>query len=75
MITRVRLEILKEIRNFIHTNSYSPTIREICEMIGIKSTSSIHRHLNVLEEDGYIKRKEASPRALRITEKGAGIIQ
>lgn len=71
----VRLEILKEIKSFIHRNSYSPTIRELTEAMGFKSTSTVHQHLGILERDGYIERKEASPRAMRITEKGLGMVQ
>lgn len=48
---------------------YPPSIREICEYMGLKSTSSTHGYLVTLEEKGLIKRDPTKPRALEITSK------
>lgn len=62
-----------DILNFIKYKSaeegFPPTIREICVGVGIKSTSTVHHHLNKLEEKGYIRKKSAKNRALEVVEK------
>lgn len=47
-------------------HGYAPSIRELCKISGLASTSSVYAHLKSLEEMGYIKRKEDSPRAIAI---------
>lgn len=47
---------------------YSPTIREICAGVGLSSSSTVHRHLIKLEEQGYIVRKPNCPRCIVLTE-------
>ena len=48
-------------------NSIVPTVREICEATGIKSTSTVHAALSSLEENGYITRDAKSSRSIRLT--------
>ncbi|MEI7884262.1 MAG: transcriptional repressor LexA [Clostridia bacterium] len=50
-------------------NGYPPSVREIGKAMGLSSTSSIHRHLKLLEEQGYLKRNAAKPRAIEINYK------
>ena len=45
---------------------YAPTIREICRMVGVASTSSVYAYLKILEEKGYIARKMDASRAIAI---------
>lgn len=45
---------------------YPPTVREICETVRLKSTSSVHSHLETLEKNGYIRRDPTKPRAIEI---------
>ncbi|WP_312288091.1 transcriptional repressor LexA [Terrisporobacter sp.] len=45
---------------------YPPSVREICDGVGLRSTSTVHSHLNVLEELGYIRRDPTKPRAIEI---------
>ncbi|SHH76043.1 repressor LexA [Caloranaerobacter azorensis DSM 13643] len=68
MITKRQVEILKAIDTYIKEKGYSPTIREICKMVNLKSSSTVYEHLRKLEKAGYIKRKESSPRAMTLTE-------
>ena len=49
-----REKILKYIKNEIVTKGIPPTIREICDEVGLKSTSSVQYHLNILEEVLYL---------------------
>jgi len=45
---------------------FAPSIRELCKISGLASTSSVYAHLKSLEDLGYIKRKEDAPRAIAI---------
>jgi len=75
MITNKQLDILKLIHKHTMDMGYGPTIRELCELAKIKSTSTIHGHMSRLESKGYIRRKESSPRAIKITEIGLEILK
>lgn len=66
MLTERQSQVLDAIVEYIKENGYSPSVREIGERVGLKSSSTVHGHLKKIEEKGYIERKESSPRALRI---------
>ncbi|MCI8287252.1 MAG: transcriptional repressor LexA [Lachnospiraceae bacterium] len=59
-------EILDYIKEEILRKGYPPTVREICETVRLKSTSSVHSHLETLEKNGYIRRDPTKPRAIEI---------
>ncbi|WP_276949030.1 transcriptional repressor LexA [Acetatifactor muris] len=59
-------EILDYIKEEILKKGYPPTVREICETVRLKSTSSVHSHLETLEKNGYIRRDPTKPRAIEI---------
>ena len=59
-------EILDYMKNEILNKGYPPAVREICEAVNLKSTSSVHSHLETLEKNGYIKRDPTKPRAIEI---------
>lgn len=59
--------IIKFIRDYPH--QYPPTVREIGIGVGLKSSSTIHHHLNVLVEQGYIERRPNCPRCIALTDK------
>ena len=59
-------EILEYMKNEILNKGYPPTVRDICEAVHLKSTSSVHAHLETLEKNGYIKRDPTKPRAIEI---------
>ncbi len=65
-ITVKQQEILDYIKNEILKKGYPPTVREICETVHLKSTSSVHSHLESLEKNGYIRRDPTKPRAIEI---------
>lgn len=50
-------------------NGYPPGIRDICVALGMRSTSTVHNHLTVLEEKGYIRRHPTRTRSIEIVEK------
>ena len=59
-------EILEFIKNEILNKGYPPTVRDICEAVHLKSTTSVHSHLETLEKNGYIRRDPTKPRAIEI---------
>ena len=59
-------EILEYIKQEILNKGYPPAVREICEAVNLKSTSSVHSHLETLEKNGYIRRDPTKPRAIEI---------
>ncbi len=65
-ITAKQKEILEFIKAEILKKGYPPAVREICEAVNLKSTSSVHSHLETLEKNGYIRRDPTKPRAIEI---------
>ncbi len=65
-ITAKQQQILDYIKDEILHKGYPPTVREICETVNLKSTSSVHSHLETLEKNGYIRRDPTKPRAIEI---------
>ena len=65
-ITAKQREILEYIKQEILNKGYPPAVREICEAVHLKSTSSVHSHLETLEKNGYIRRDPTKPRAIEI---------
>ena len=59
-------EILEYIKEMILKKGYPPAVREICEAVHLKSTSSVHSHLESLEKNGYIRRDPTKPRTIEI---------
>ena len=65
-ITDKQREILEYIKETILKKGYPPAVREICEAVRLKSTSSVHSHLEQLEKNGYIRRDPTNPRTIEI---------
>lgn len=65
-ISAKQKEILEYIKSEILKKGYPPAVREICEAVDLKSTSSVHSHLETLEKNGYIRRDPTKPRAIEI---------
>ena len=65
-ISNKQQEILDYIKEEILKRGYPPAVREICEAVNLKSTSSVHSHLETLEKNGYIRRDPTKPRAIEI---------
>lgn len=65
-ITKKQQEILDFIKSEILNRGFPPAVREICEAVHLKSTSSVHSHLESLEKSGYIHRDPTKPRAIEI---------
>lgn len=67
-ITEKQNVILQYIKSEILAKGYPPSVREICNAVGLKSTSSVHAHLESLEKNGYIHRDPTKPRAIEIVD-------
>ncbi|MBU3217637.1 transcriptional repressor LexA [Clostridium estertheticum] len=59
-------EIYNFIKDQVQLKGYPPSVREICVAVGLKSTSTVHGHLERLEKKGYIRRDPAKPRAIEL---------
>ena len=69
-ISAKQKEILEYMKTQIINRGYPPAVREICEAVNLKSTSSVHSHLETLEKNGYIRRDPSKPRAIEIVDDG-----
>lgn len=67
-ISAKQQQILEFIKDEILRKGYPPAVREICEAVHLKSTSSVHSHLETLEKNGYIRRDPTKPRAIEIVD-------
>ena len=65
-ISAKQLEILEYIKSQILERGFPPAVRDICEAVNLKSTSSVHSHLETLEKNGYIRRDPTKPRAIEV---------
>jgi len=67
-LTPKQEEIYNIIKDSILKKGYPPSVREIGELVGLKSTSSVHAQLNTLEKKGYIRKDPSKPRTIEITD-------
>ena len=67
-LTDKQKEIFNVIKDSILNKGYPPSVREIGELVGLKSTSSVHAHLSSLEKKGYIRKDPTKPRTIEITD-------
>lgn len=74
-ITPKQKEILEYIKNEILRRGFPPAVREICEAVHLKSTSSVHAHLETLEKNGYIRRDPTKPRAIEIIDDNFNLVR
>ena len=59
-------QVLEFIQEEIRSRGYPPTVREICQGLGLRSSSTVHAHLSQLEKKGYIRRDPTKPRAIEV---------
>ncbi|MBR3761571.1 MAG: transcriptional repressor LexA [Lachnospiraceae bacterium] len=65
-LTSKQEQILEYLKECILKKGYPPAVREICDAVNLKSTSSVHSHLETLEKKGFIRRDPTKPRAIEI---------
>ena len=74
-ISKKQQEILDYMKNEILNRGFPPSVREICEAVNLKSTSSVHSHLEALEKNGYIRRDATTPRAIEIIDDNFNLVR
>ena len=74
-ISKKQSEILEYMKNEIPNRGFPPSVREICEAVSLKSTSSVHSHLETLEKNGYIRRDPTKPRAIEIVDDNFNLVR
>ncbi|MFQ7552595.1 MAG: transcriptional repressor LexA [Blautia marasmi] len=74
-ISKKQSEILEYMKNEILNRGFPPSVREICEAVNLKSTSSVHSHLETLEKNGYIRRDPTKPRAIEIVDDNFNLVR
>ncbi len=70
-LTSRQIDVLEYIKRVLQTKGYPPTVREICDAVGLKSPATVHAHLKTLEDKGYIRRDSSKQRALEIVGENA----
>ena len=68
-------EILDYIKSQILERGFPPAVRDICDAVHLKSTSSVHSHLEALEKNGYIRRDATKPRAIEIIDDNFNLVR
>lgn len=66
-------EILSFIKQEIRRKGYPPSVREIGDAVGLMSSSTVHGHLQTLEDKGYIRRDATKPRAIEVLESSSDV--
>lgn len=74
-ISAKQQEILEYIKSEILNKGYPPSVRDICDAVHLKSTSSVHSHLETLEKNGYIRRDPTKPRAIEIIDDNFNLVR
>lgn len=63
-----KAEILDFLNRFIHDNGYAPSVREIAQAVGLRSTATVHYHLNALRDEGAISMDQMKNRTITLSE-------
>lgn len=66
MLNKKESDTLNVLVEYINQNGYAPSVREIMQILGLKSPSTVHRYLKRLQSKGFIERKENFSRAIRV---------
>lgn len=74
-LTTKQEEILNFIKQEILTKGYPPSVREICQAVQLKSTSSVHAHLESLERKGYIRKDPTKPRTIEVVDDSFNLVR
>lgn len=73
-LSQRQIDILEYIKRVIREKGYPPSVREIGDAVGLMSSSTVHGHLQTLEEKGYIRRDPTKPRAIEILDSSSDTI-
>lgn len=65
-LSPMRQRILEFVTDSTRANGYPPTVREICDAVGLRSPSTVHSHLKILQEGGYLEKSDHKTRTLSV---------
>lgn len=71
--SEIHMQVLDFILESIEEQGYPPSVREICQKLHVKSTSTVHKYLNELEDSGFIQRENAKNRSIRVLRQGKNV--
>lgn len=74
-LSQRQTNILEFIKEEIRKKGYPPAVREIGEAVGLLSSSTVHGHLQTLEDKGYIRRDPTKPRAIEILDSSSDALE
>lgn len=74
-LTHRQTDILEFIKRVIRQKGYPPSVREIGDAVGLMSSSTVHGHLQTLEEKSYIRRDATKPRAIEVLDSSSAVSQ
>ncbi|HVJ48993.1 transcriptional repressor LexA [Desulfitobacterium sp.] len=74
-LSQRQTEILSFIKQAIRRKGYPPSVREIGDAVGLMSSSTVHGHLQTLEDKGYIRRDPVKPRAIEVLDNSHDAIE
>jgi len=69
-LTPQQTRVLEVIRQSIRETGYPPSVRELGQRLGLKSTATVHSHLRTLERKGYLRRAAQKSRAFNVVDDG-----
>lgn len=70
-LTKRQIQIFEFIQTYVKEHKISPSMRDICKGVGLSSPSTVHMHLKVLEDKGYIQKEDAKSRSLVVSKGGS----
>jgi len=65
-LTGMQRKIYVYLKDYVEEHNYAPSVRDICNAVGLTSTSTVHGHLTRLENKGFIRRGNGKSRAIEI---------
>lgn len=68
LLTKKQIDFLRILQTYIKEHGFSPTVRELCGLTGLSSTSTVKGYLDRLEEKGIIEKQYDKPRTITIVE-------
>lgn len=69
------IRLLDCVYQFVEANGWAPSVRELCTLSGVSSTSTVSHRLTLLENAGFIERRQSIPRAMRVTVLGRSLLK
>ena len=72
-LSPMRQKILDYISRYTDENGYPPAVREICQAVGLRSPSTVHSHLKILQEGGFLDKGEGRTRSITLKNHPTGV--